>query len=313
MCNGSSTPKAHAFFKQKSQILRQNSDVSVPSVDTVADSTTVKPNSGSMAGRPWSALQQGTRPLSAQKNMRRPISAPRLQSANAAANEKLARFQEAWVARHGASVQKKKKPRDPFKDFLADDPRMSQLIVERTLEDSHLRSCKFDLHHKAVLGKLDAASSGLENHSSLPQLGQGVLAKSERVLAPVQGLHELQQHMMQSHRGLCESNPEAMGSFIAKVEERKQRRSKENRENKKRDDLKRTQSSGTLNEFKTMLHAVQNPKAKTLELWNTSQAVGFRNRFRKVHDQHILEKLDVAQAVQIYREGHKTGKVQFDF
>jgi hypothetical protein len=159
-------------------------------------------------------------------------------SGDAANDEKLARFQDAWVSRRGVSAQKKKKPRDPFKDFLSDDPRMSQLLVERTIEDSHIRSCKSDLHHKAVLGKLDCLHGGnVEHHLSAPHLGQH--AKSERTVAPVQGLHELQQHMMQSHKELCESNPDAMGSFIAQVEERRMRRSKESRESKKREDAKR--------------------------------------------------------------------------
>jgi len=312
MCNGSSEPKAHAFLRQKSQILRQDSNTSVSAVDTDAGRTRseskctgsavkVERASVDMAGRPWSAFQKGTRPLSAQKSVRRPVSAPRLLNGDAEYDQKLSRFQDAWVARRGLSAPKRKKPRDPFKDFLSDDPRMAQVMVERTMEDAHVRSCKSDLHHKAVLGKLDRHAE-MELSSNFPHLSHS--SKSERALPPVQGLHQLQQDMMQSHKNLCESNPEAISSFIAKVKEQKRQKRKENQENKRQENFQKskTKSSGSLSELKTMLKAVQNPKQKTLELWNTDGAVGFRNRYRKHHDQCMLEKLDIAQAVQMYKD-----------
>jgi len=255
-----------------------------------------------MAGRPWSAFQNGTRPLSAQKSVRRPVSAPRLLNGDAEYDQKLSRFQDAWVARRKLSTPKRKKPRDPFKDFLSDDPQMAQVLVERKMEDAHLRSCKSDLHHKAVLGKLDRIAE-METALRSPPISNA--SKSERPLPllPVQSLHKLQQDMMQSHKHLCESNPEAMCSFIDKVEERRRRKRKENQENKRHENFQKSksQSSVNLNELKNMLNAVQNPKQKTLELWNTSGAVGFRNRYRKHHDQYMLEKLDIAQAVQMYK------------
>lgn len=299
MCKGSSGPKAHEFFKQKSQILRSNSHTSLPSTDSRADDAVLRGASGAMAARPWSALQQGTRPLSAQRNMKRPISAPRLLNRDAANDEMLARFQDAWVTRRGVAVQKRKKPRDPFKDFLSDDPKMSQLLIEQTTEDAHIRSSKDALHHKAILGKLDAAVCSSEDHSTYHA---GHHSKAEIYVPPVKKLHELQKHLVQSRKNLCEANPEAIGSFIENIEQKRRQRLKENHE--KHDDLRKlkTQSSGNLSELKTMLKAVQHPKAKTLELWNTSQAGHFRNNYKKHHEQYMLETLDVAQAVQIYKE-----------
>lgn len=305
MCNGPSrAPKAHEFLRQKSQILRSNSDVDIkPSVSAGAAGAQA---SSASKSRPFSALQPGTRPLSAQKSIRRPISAPRLLNGQDACEQKLARFQDAWVARRGVSAQKRKKPKDPFKDFLSDDPRIAQLIVERTMEDNHIRSCKNDLHHKALLGKLDAGVPGAEHYLNLLHSGHHSKEHLERALPPVEGLHKLQQHMIQSHKELCESNPEAMGSFIDKTEERRRRRKKENQEHR-RETFKnlQTQSTVNLNQLKSMLDEVQNPKAKTLELWNTSGAAGFRNRFQKHHDHYMLENLDVAQAVRIYQERHQ--------
>jgi hypothetical protein len=310
MCNDNngSAPKAHEFFRQKSQILRQNSGVSMPPVEAAADGAATRSasltKSSKVASRPWSALQCGTRPLSAQKKLRRPVSAPRLHSgADDASEQALARFQDAWVARRGADTQKQKKPRDPFKDFLSDDPRIEQLKLERTVEDSHIRACKHDLHHKAILGKLDAVESNGYDFLGCTSSHQN----SKKALPPVKGLHELQQHMIQSHKDLCASNPEAISSFIteAKVEKRRQRQ-KENLENRKRENFKqlKTQSSLNLKEFKTLLKAVQNPKPRS-DLWDTSPAGHFRSRFRSHHDLCMLETLDVAQAVRIFEDRNR--------
>merc|ERR1719265_2846572 len=101
-----------------------------------------------------------------------------------------------------------------------------------------------------------------------------------------------------------------MGSFIDKVEEKRRQRQRENAECKKRENFKKLVSQGSslssvnLNEFKTMLKAVQHPKSKELELWKTDGALGFKNRYRKHHDQYMLENLDVAQAVRIYQQMH---------
>eukprot|EP00746_Dinoflagellata_sp_MGD_P125823 gnl/MRDRNA2_/MRDRNA2_60692_c0_seq1.p1 gnl/MRDRNA2_/MRDRNA2_60692_c0~~gnl/MRDRNA2_/MRDRNA2_60692_c0_seq1.p1 ORF type:complete len:303 (+),score=61.87 gnl/MRDRNA2_/MRDRNA2_60692_c0_seq1:82-990(+) len=297
MCKGSSAPNARDFFKQKSQILRSNSHMSLDATETPADDAALGCVSGAVAARPWSALQQGTRPLSAQRNSKRPISAPRLRSRDTVNDEMLARFQDVWVNRRGAAVQKRKKPRDPFKDFLLDDPKMSQLIVEQTMEDAHIRSSKDALHHKAILGKLDAAACGTEDHLNFHS---GQHSKSLGELPPAKKLHELQQHLIQSRTNLCEANPEAIGSFIHNIEQKRRQRLKD----EKHHDLKKlkTQSSGNLNELKTMLKEVQRPKAKALELWNTSQATHFRTKYQKHHDQYTRESLDVAQAVRIYKD-----------
>jgi len=306
MCNGSpaAAPKAHEFFRQKSNILRQNSNVSVASDSSMGQrkpkGATLERTSVGTASRPWSAVQTATRPLSAQKSIRRPISAPRLIHGGSAYDQQLSRFQDTWVDRREHAAPKRKKPRDPFKDFLADDPRMAQLMVERTIEDAHIRSCKSDLHHKMILGKLDAGPTSLEHdlHLNVPHVGN--VSKSESALPPVAGLHKLQQSMIQSHKNLCESTPEAISSFIDNEKRRKQ---KEKQEKNKHDTSKKFERKASLKEFKTMLKAAQNPRHKTLELWNTAGAVGFRNRYRKHHEQCLLETLDVAQAVQMYKDG----------
>lgn len=284
--------------------MRQNSDVSVTAENSFADGTTMRNASCRVKSRPHSALQENTRPLSAMKKPRRPVSAPRaLFGVDAAYDEKLARFQDAWVDRREASAQRRKKRPDPFKDFLEDDPRIAQLVVERTLEDRHIRSCKHELHHKAILGKLDAKDSTNDGYLHFPE----VHPHSKVVECPATGLHKLQQDMMQSHKDLCQSNPEAMGSFIDHVKERKRQQKKDHQENKKRDNFKKikSQSSTNLKDFKKMLNAVQHPKK--LELWNTAGVDHFRNRYRKHHDQCMLETDAVAEAVRMYQD--KNGSV----
>merc|ERR1712224_445478 len=103
--------------------------------------------------------------------------------------------------------------------------------------------------------------SNSSTHLQFPMLHGNHVKETEKVPHPVRGLHELQEHMMQSHKHLMQSNPEAMDSFINKVEERRRQRQKEKSENKKREMAKKkSDSSVNLSEFKEMLKAVQSPK-----------------------------------------------------
>jgi hypothetical protein len=219
---------------------------------------------------------------------------------DAAYDQKLARFQDAWVSRCSAPTEKRKKPRDPFKDFLSDDPEMEQLKVERTTEESHIRSCKNDLHHKAILGKLDAEARDAQHRLNLPRMGSTPHTSNTKIaLPPVQGLHKLQHEMIQSLKVVCESNQEAMGSFIEKHEEKRRQKQKENQEQHRHGS-----TLEGLNDFKNMLNAVEqrnSPKSESLDLWKDGGATPFRNRYRKLHDQYKLEKIDIAQAVQTYQ------------
>lgn len=152
------------------------------------------------------------------------------------------------------------------------------------------------LHHKAVLGKLDADAVKLGHPLKPPRL---VSTPTKTALPPVKGLHKLQHAMIQSLQDVCAKNQEAMGSFIEKQKEKRQQQQKENQ-----DCNGHNSTSGSLNELKNMLNAVdcpETPKSKPLDFWQDGGATPLRKRYRKHHDQYMLEKNDVAQAVQSYR------------
>lgn len=239
------------------------------------------------ASRPMSAPQKRTRPLSAKRPPLRPTSAPSR------------RKKEDIATLNKDSVEKNKRPRDPFKDFLSHDPVTEQLKMERVTEEGYMRECKYDLHHRAILGKLDVeavkAKSGAK--LNLPRLGNALHTKMG--LPPVKpdtgikGLQDLQRDMIQSLKETCENNQEAVGSFIEQREEERRQNQKDDREQ---------MTPGSLNQFKNIFNAVERPETpKKKFVFADGGATPLRNRFRKHHDQYMLEKQDVAQAMQVYQ------------
>jgi len=267
MCAG--TPTANQLFIQRPQIQRQDSAV---------------------ASRPWSApaLQKRLRPLSAKKPPQRPTSAPQRRRKEVTACDAGA----SRTLDKTLSVEKIKRSRDPFKEFLSYDPVMEQLQMDRMTEESYIRDCKYDLQHKAILGKLDAAAVEQSNvELRLPRRNAKIGLPPVKPNG-IKGLQKLQRDMVQSLKEVCENNQEAMGSFIEQQEEKRRQ---------KQEQMNLDSTSGSLNELKNML-VLQRPETpKSKFVFADGGATPLRKRYLKHHDQYMLEQQDIEQAMQVYQ------------